>query len=327
MDNSDIVIWQLKHTQTDSFIKSEERRLERVNRELNAEKTKFQSLKESFQRTKERLLLLRKNNQNPAAALTKSNALKNKLTEERKEMEGVNARLSLIEGKIKKQSVQVLQNKKKLEILDRRIAQLMYRKNSKEVLRQELEILDGKIIQLVNRKNQMKESSISEFSLEASGAEEVIGDLVCSEIEQVSEKTFCDFKNAAKSEECGKPLFGGSSNERSDFAADRQPHESRSDCSSERQKQNQDFYRKIHDLKYSKGEQAGMVSLRFLNSSGHAFDLEIQKDNKQGYKVFIFAHSKIDSRILKFSQQEILETLRGQGIRVNGISIRGGEAL
>jgi hypothetical protein len=316
MENQDLNLWLLKRIQTESSLRNEETRLETVKREYSSERNKYQSARETFQSTRLRLLHDKETPEHPAVRLEKGKISGQKLQADKAKVEIFNQRLSQAETKLKKQSVLVLCNKKKLEVLEERINMILGKKAAKKHFKEELEVLDGKIQQMVLANNKNKASKMEKKENEINTNEETTAseqpvilpefDLLCRQPES---KDF-NFELA------GSNNFSFEQHHREQSPENPAPE------TPEPVRDNREFYEQIENLTYSGGGGNDQLNLRYYNKSGHVFELEIRQESDSGLVVNIKPHSKLDALNLNSGKYEIIRNLKARGVKLNRITIR-----
>ncbi len=320
MDNQEVNIWLIKRMQTESTLRSEERRLENAKSEYNSERNKYQNARETFQSTKIRLMSGDRNKNTPQTTLEHARTESFKLKDDKTKLQSIHDRLSLIESKVKKHVVVVLQNKKKLEVLQEKINFLYAQKSAKKNFKEELEVLDSRIQQMVVcsqknkdiRKNENSEKSeLDDFIL--------IEEFVPFEITDKTPDSSVPDQNLLNSENA-TGNFG--QNNRQHFQQQQQQQHTEISQSNDAAHDNQKYYEQIQNLSYLRNDEVDHLNLRYFNKSGHAFELQIRKQFDQGYIIEIKPHSRVDSINLNLGKNEIIESLKGKGLKLNKITVR-----
>lgn len=332
MENQELNLYIMKRVHTENSLRSEEQKLDAVKSEQNREQNKYQAAKQTFQTTKLRLLSDKEPNLNPAAKMQKGEADTQKLKTDKHNLNDVHARLVQVEDKVKKQAGLVLQNKKKLEVLEERINMLRGKNAAKKNFKEELEVLDSKIQQMIIfnakakkaadtefDKNKISEKRLYDEGSQIESADELAVDLTVDR--SLLLQTFDQvMQNSDSSTFSGNAQQQHSNHQQHSHYQQQPQHQQQNEQVANTS--NQDFHDQIENLSHFKDGDVDRLNLRFFNKLGHGFELEIIKQPDNGLLVEIKPHSKLDTISLNSGKYEIIKSLKDKGFKLTNVIVK-----
>lgn len=308
MESNELSIWRLKTQQTEIVLRMQERQLESLRRERAGEQVRYERARQSFHLTKERVKHM--------AAPVMINKwsigdIPGQLKREKSAVLDARARLLEKDHGVKRQTLTVTQNRRKLEVLNQELGKLKREAANKAELCAELDAIDDRI-KCSRRENERGEAAASQGA--GFQGEVISAALLCE-----GQSPYPDTAGDSGARNCHSGVAQGDQNGETGHSGSTYQAGGEAPCRDDSSLDSR--LRNFAALKEDRLAEA--LRLQYLNRKGHLFIVEVHNRNPLGVTAQITPQARIDRLSLAAAKEEIVHKLRANGLKLHSIVIGG----